>query len=38
MKFTVIISKFAFKELSKINKQDQQLIFDKIKELENGNF
>ncbi len=38
MKFTVIIPKFAFKELSKINKQDQQLIFDKIKDLENGNF
>jgi len=36
--FKVIIPKFALKELSKIDKTNQQLIFDKIKELENGNF
>ena len=36
--YKVIIPKFALKELSKIDKSDQQLIFDKIKELENGNF
>jgi len=36
--FKVIIPKFALKELSKINKTDQQLIFDKIKDLEKGNF
>lgn len=34
--FKVIIPKFALKELSKIDKTDQQLIFDKIKDLENG--
>jgi len=36
--YKVIIPKFALKELSKIDKTNQQLIFDKIKELENGNF
>ncbi|OQX73766.1 MAG: addiction module toxin RelE [Campylobacteraceae bacterium 4484_4] len=36
--FKVIIPEFALKELSKINKKDQQLIFNKIKELKNGNF
>ena len=36
--FKVIVPKFALKELSKIDKTDQQLIFDKIKDLENGNF
>jgi len=36
--FKVIIPKFALKELSKIDKTNQQLIFDKIKDLENGNF
>jgi len=36
--YKVIIPKFALKELSKIDKTNQQLIFDKIKELEKGNF
>jgi len=36
--FKVIIPKFALKELSKIDKTNQQLVFDKIKELEKGNF
>jgi mRNA interferase RelE/StbE len=36
--YKVIVSKFALKELSKIDKTNQQLIFNKIKELENGNF
>ncbi len=36
--FKVIVSKFALKELSKIDKTNQQLIFDKIKDLKNGNF
>jgi mRNA interferase RelE/StbE len=38
MTFTVIVPKHALKELSKIDKQDQQYIFDKIKDLEEGNF
>jgi len=36
--FKVIIPKFALKELSKIDKENQQLIFDKIKDLEKGLF
>jgi len=36
--FKVIVPKFALKELSKITKTDQQLIFDKIKDLEKGIF
>jgi len=36
--YKIIIPKFVLKELSKIDKQNQQLIFDKIKELESGNF
>lgn len=36
--YKVIIPKFALKELAKIDKQDQQLVFDKIKDLENGVF
>ena len=36
--FKVIIPKHAFKELSTINKDDQQLVFDKIKDLEKGIF
>ncbi len=36
--FKVIIPKFALKELAKIDKENQQLIFDKIKDLENGIF
>ena len=36
--FKVIVTKFALKELSKFEKVNQQLIFNKIKELENGNF
>ncbi len=34
----VIIPKYALKELSKIDKENQQLIFNKIKDLENGIF
>jgi mRNA interferase RelE/StbE len=34
----VIVSKYALKELSKIDKINQQLIFDKIKDLEKGIF
>ena len=36
--YQVIIPKFALKELSKIDKADQQLIWDKIKDLEQGLF
>lgn len=36
--FKVIIPKFALKELAKIDKENQQLVFDKIKDLENGIF
>ena len=36
--YKIIIPKYAFKELSRIDKANQQLIFDKIKELQNGNF
>lgn len=36
--FRVIIPKYALKELSKIDKENQQFIFDKIKELEKGLF
>ncbi len=36
--YKVIISKFALKELSVIDKENQQLIFNKIKDLENGIF
>lgn len=38
MTYKVIIPKHAFKELSSINKEDQQLVFNKIKDLENGIF
>ena len=36
--YKVIIPKFAFKELSAIDKENQQLIFNKIKDLEAGIF
>ncbi|RLA74351.1 MAG: type II toxin-antitoxin system RelE/ParE family toxin [Epsilonproteobacteria bacterium] len=36
--YEVIMPKHVFKELSSTNKKDQQLIFDKIKDLEKGNF
>ena len=36
--FKVIVPKFALKELLKIDKTNQQLIYDKIKDLEKGNF
>ncbi len=36
--YEVIVPKHVFKELSSTNKKEQQLIFDKIKELEKGNF
>jgi len=36
--YKVIIPKYALKELSKIDKVDQQLVFDKIKDLEKGIF
>ncbi len=36
--YKVIVSKFVFKELYKINKNDQRLILNKIGDFENGNF
>ena len=36
--YKVIFPKYALKELSKIDKENQQLIFDKIKDSENGIF
>ena len=38
MMFKIIIPKAAFKELEKIDKQNQKLIYEKIKDLKNGNF
>jgi len=36
--FKIIIPKPVFKELEKIDKTDQKLIFEKIKDLQNSNF
>lgn len=36
--FKVIVPKIVFKELEKIDITNRQLVFDKIKDLENGNF
>ena len=36
--FKVIIPKYVLKELSKVDKENQQLILNKIKDLENGIF
>ena len=36
--FKVIIPKASFKELEKIDRVNQKLIFKKIKDLEVGNF
>ena len=36
--FKLIIPKIVLKELEKIDKKNQQLIFNKIKELEKGVF
>jgi mRNA interferase RelE/StbE len=36
--FKVIVPKYALKELLKIDKENQQLIFNKIKDLESGIF
>ena len=36
--FKIIVPKAAFKELEKIDSQNQKLIFEKIKDLESGNF
>ncbi len=36
--FKIIIPKPVFKELERIDKTNQKLIFEKIKDLENGNF
>ena len=36
--YRVIVTKYALKELKNIDKKEQQLIVDKIKELEKGNF
>ncbi|MEA3290456.1 MAG: type II toxin-antitoxin system RelE/ParE family toxin [Campylobacterota bacterium] len=36
--FKVIVPKYTLKELSKIDKENQQLVFDKIKDLEKGIF
>ena len=36
--YKVIIPKYALKELAKIDKENQQLVFNKIKDLEKGIF
>ena len=36
--YRIIIPKYALKELKKIDKENQMLIFEKIRELENGHF
>ena len=36
--YKVIVPKYALKELSKIDSKNQQLIFNKIKDLEKGIF
>jgi len=36
--FKVIVPKAAFKELEKLDRQNQKLIFEKIKDLKAGNF
>ncbi|MBU4486951.1 MAG: type II toxin-antitoxin system RelE/ParE family toxin [Candidatus Delongbacteria bacterium] len=36
--YKVIVTDYALKELSKIDKENQQLIFNKIKDLESGIF
>jgi len=36
--YKVIVPKYALKELMKIDKENQQLVFNKIKDLENGIF
>ncbi|NPA71439.1 MAG: type II toxin-antitoxin system RelE/ParE family toxin [Gammaproteobacteria bacterium] len=36
--FKILIPKPALKELSKIDKPNQRLIYDKIKTLESGDF
>ncbi len=36
--FKIIVPKATFKELEKIDTQNQKLIFEKIKDLEAGNF
>ncbi|HBQ44661.1 MAG TPA: addiction module toxin RelE [Thiomicrospira sp.] len=36
--FKLIVPKIVLKELEKIDKNNQQLIFNKIKELEKGTF
>lgn len=36
--FKIIIPKASFKELEKIDSENQKLIFSKIKELEKGIF
>ena len=36
--FKIIIPKTTFKELEKFDTQNQKLVFEKIKDLESGNF
>jgi mRNA interferase RelE/StbE len=36
--YKIIVPKYALKELSNIEAKNQQLIFGKIKDLENGIF
>ena len=36
--FKVIVLKAAFKELEKLDKQNQKLVYEKIKDLEEGKF
>jgi mRNA interferase RelE/StbE len=36
--FKIIVPKATFKELEKVDTQNQKLIFEKIKDLKAGNF
>jgi mRNA interferase RelE/StbE len=36
--YKIIVAKIIFKELEKIDSINRQLVFDKIKDLENGHF
>ena len=36
--YKIIVPKAVFKELEKIDKKNQKLIYEKLKDLENGEF
>ena len=36
--YKVILTKYALKELASVNKEDQQKIFDRIKDMRSGDF